>query len=54
MKRQDPTEGRCVSGGFLGPESDGLCAKELAYEECPDVDECRLGMHNCHEKGKVG
>ena len=53
ITRQNPTEGRCVAGGFLGPTGNETCAnQEFSYEECPDVDECRLGMHNCHEKGK--
>ena len=52
---QNPLEGRCVAGGFLGPTEKEACAnQEFLYEECPDVDECRLGMHNCHEKGNFG
>ena len=44
-----------MAGGFLGPTEKEACAnQEFLYEECPDVDECRLGMHNCHEKGNFG
>jgi hypothetical protein len=49
---QNPIEGECVKGGFLdGEKTCSSTDMEYAYEECPDVDECKLGMHDCHKKG---
>lgn len=25
---------------------------EFAYAQCPDVDECGLGIHDCHKEAK--
>ena len=25
---------------------------EWSYAQCPDVDECGLGLHDCHPKAK--
>eukprot|EP00057_Strongylocentrotus_purpuratus_P007268 XP_011661742.1 PREDICTED: multiple epidermal growth factor-like domains protein 8 [Strongylocentrotus purpuratus] len=58
----DPDIGICQSGDFNGPYSNMNCSAVVAeanetsvlspadwsYEQCPDVDECRLGRHDCH------
>ncbi|XP_039208131.1 multiple epidermal growth factor-like domains protein 8 [Crotalus tigris] len=58
----NPTLGRCLPGDFSGLgtfwncsvalwESHGLPPSHPAqwsYGQCPDVDECRLGLANCH------
>ncbi|XP_078507442.1 multiple epidermal growth factor-like domains protein 8 isoform X2 [Lissotriton helveticus] len=59
----NPTIGRCLPGDFSSMrgyrncsaaimESHGLAVDQPAlwsYSMCPDVDECRLGMSNCHK-----
>lgn len=59
----DPTIGVCQMGDFSGPFSDSNCTALVAdaeetslsdpsdwsYEKCPDVDECRLERHDCHD-----
>nr|XP_033770020.1 multiple epidermal growth factor-like domains protein 8 isoform X2 [Geotrypetes seraphini] len=58
----NPTIGRCLSGDFSNLKGFPNCSAALAeihglteeepakwsYGMCPDVDECRLGMANCH------
>ncbi|XP_030761458.1 multiple epidermal growth factor-like domains protein 8 isoform X2 [Sitophilus oryzae] len=49
----NPMSGMCVRGDFQRPEtscSEVLGGKEAkwAYAQCPDVDECGLGLHDCH------
>ncbi|XP_060517960.1 multiple epidermal growth factor-like domains protein 8 isoform X2 [Cylas formicarius] len=49
----NPMTGACVQGDFNNPHVncteilDGQQAK-WAYAQCPDVDECGLGLHDCH------
>lgn len=47
--------GVCVQGDFNKPHTN--CSSVLnseearwAYAQCPDVDECWLGLHDCHEQ----
>ncbi|XP_026680192.1 multiple epidermal growth factor-like domains protein 8 [Diaphorina citri] len=62
----NPIQGACVPGDFNTPYVDS-CAVAVAarhnisvYEEdarwsyslCPDVDECGLGLHDCHKDAK--
>ncbi|KAF5283548.1 hypothetical protein FQR65_LT13840 [Abscondita terminalis] len=49
----NPITGMCVQGDFNNPRLN--CSKALdipnarwAYAHCPDVDECGLGLHDCH------
>ncbi|XP_054855201.1 multiple epidermal growth factor-like domains protein 8 isoform X1 [Eublepharis macularius] len=58
----NPTLGRCLPGDFSGLTSFLNCSVALwdshglppthpaqwSYGQCPDVDECRLGLANCH------
>ncbi|XP_064359618.1 multiple epidermal growth factor-like domains protein 8 isoform X1 [Dromaius novaehollandiae] len=55
----NPTLGRCLEGDFSGLSGYPNCSAALgeapggqpalwAYAQCPDVDECRLGMAACH------
>ncbi|QQP51302.1 Uncharacterized protein FKW44_012624, partial [Caligus rogercresseyi] len=47
---ENPVQGTCSGGTFLN-SSDGLCSSSSsswAYSSCPDVDECSLGLDNCH------
>ena len=51
-EHEDPgmleTSGTCLSGSFSG--SQGCPDPSLwFYEHCPDIDECALGLHNCHK-----
>lgn len=51
----NPMTGACVQGDFNNPHmncSIALNAPEAkwAYAQCPDVDECGLGLHDCHEQ----
>ncbi|XP_078380393.1 multiple epidermal growth factor-like domains protein 8 isoform X1 [Oculina patagonica] len=51
----DPRIGRCYAGDFSAPYS-GQCSNIFptngstvwSYSECPDVDECMLGIAQCH------
>ncbi|XP_041977639.1 multiple epidermal growth factor-like domains protein 8 isoform X2 [Aricia agestis] len=52
----NPINGVCTEGDFTRSHVD--CASLLnvsstdagwAYAQCPDVDECGLGLHDCHE-----
>ncbi|XP_022797777.1 multiple epidermal growth factor-like domains protein 8 [Stylophora pistillata] len=51
----DPRIGRCFAGGFKSPDN-GQCSTLFptngstvwSYSECPDVDECKLGVAQCH------
>ncbi|XP_026667029.1 multiple epidermal growth factor-like domains protein 8 isoform X3 [Ceratina calcarata] len=61
---ENPIMGACVQGDFNQPhvnctsvinESQNFTNKSLtsnelgwAYAQCPDVDECDLGLHDCH------
>ncbi|CAM1295013.1 MEGF8 (predicted) [Pycnogonum litorale] len=59
--RRNPTVGSCVRGDFEHPY-EGICSSLVAkihnvtdsepadwsYSHCPDVNECELGLHNCH------
>lgn len=46
--------GACVDGDFAGPTTScntSMNTSEVAhykYATCPDVDECGLGIHDCH------
>ncbi|CAG2056404.1 unnamed protein product [Timema podura] len=53
----NPIEGSCVEGDFNKPRHDACSAvvhpsnnsaTNWAYAQCPDVDECDLGLHDCH------
>ncbi|XP_058056317.1 multiple epidermal growth factor-like domains protein 8 [Anopheles bellator] len=57
----NPINGVCMRGDFGQPGRD--CPEALqaatnttgreaawAYAQCPDVDECELGLHDCHEQ----
>ena len=39
---------------FLGPSEKNTCSPlemsplEWSYSQCPDINECLLGEHNCH------
>ncbi|XP_076454870.1 multiple epidermal growth factor-like domains protein 8 [Babylonia areolata] len=58
----NPTLGLCVDGDFTGPQSNVTCGAVVgerynlsvsepaswSYDRCPDVEECRLGLHDCH------
>ncbi|XP_076271195.1 multiple EGF like domains 8 isoform X2 [Rhynchophorus ferrugineus] len=53
----NPMSGLCVRGDFQKPEAD--CSEMLggkeakwAYAQCPDVDECGLGLHDCHPQAE--
>ncbi|XP_033641193.1 multiple epidermal growth factor-like domains protein 8 [Asterias rubens] len=61
--RDNPTLGNCQEGNFGGPISNQSCNAFVAdqysnitvadpadwsYEFCPDVQECLLGLDNCH------
>ncbi|XP_035828225.1 multiple epidermal growth factor-like domains protein 8 [Aplysia californica] len=59
----NPSLGVCVDGDFTGMSGNLSCsvmvgemynlssseASLWSYAECPDVEECLLGMHDCHE-----
>lgn len=45
--------GTCVQGDFNNPHTScsdvlGISDARWAYAQCPDVDECGLGLHDCH------
>ena len=48
----NPTKGQCMQGSFNGslPGNQCLNDQKWAYVECPDVDECSLGLHDCHSQ----
>ncbi|XP_053908557.1 LOW QUALITY PROTEIN: multiple epidermal growth factor-like domains protein 8 [Cuculus canorus] len=60
----NPTRGRCLEGDFSGVRGFPNCSVALgaltppavaaawAYAECPDVDECRLGLATCHPRAR--
>lgn len=63
--RDRPIEGLCMRGDFNRSASDCDAAlhnanklkitpgeTEWAYAQCPDVDECGLGLHDCHKEAK--
>lgn len=63
--RDNPIEGLCMHGDFnrSAHDCDTALAKisktpvhpgetEWAYAQCPDVDECGLGLHDCHKEAK--
>lgn len=48
------TLGMCMQGDFNNPRQNcshalNIPSARWAYAQCPDVDECGLGLHNCHE-----
>ncbi|XP_063223363.1 multiple epidermal growth factor-like domains protein 8 [Bacillus rossius redtenbacheri] len=52
-----PIQGACVRGDFTRPRAEpcsevldfaGIVGASWAYAQCPDVDECDLGLHDCH------
>ena len=61
---ENPITGACVQGDFNQPHINcslvinelqnettallGLDESDWAYAQCPDVDECDLGLHDCH------
>ncbi|XP_065078697.1 multiple epidermal growth factor-like domains protein 8 [Ochlerotatus camptorhynchus] len=55
----NPIEGMCMHGDFN--RSTHSCQTALnttvekarwSYAQCPDVDECELGLHDCHEQAE--
>uniref|UniRef100_K1QU64 Multiple epidermal growth factor-like domains 8 n=1 Tax=Magallana gigas TaxID=29159 RepID=K1QU64_MAGGI len=64
----NPKIGKCVGGGFPGPSDgscDSIMSSHIlvtnqtfsghtnwTYHQCLDADECRLGLHKCHEKAE--
>ncbi|EDO43458.1 predicted protein, partial [Nematostella vectensis] len=52
----NPLLGRCYSGDFRGPHGSQCSSSAInvtgsttwAYDKCPDVNECRLGLDSCH------
>lgn len=63
--RDNPIEGLCMQGDFnrSAHDCDSALARksktvihpgetEWAYAQCPDVDECGLGLHDCHKEAK--
>ncbi|KAM7353309.1 multiple EGF like domains 8 isoform 1-T1 [Cochliomyia hominivorax] len=58
--RDNPIEGKCMQGDFSRPfgncslalNSSSVHDAEWAYAQCPDVDECGLGLHDCHKEAK--
>lgn len=57
--RDNPIEGSCMQGNFNSSTHDCAAAlnaredeAEWAYAQCPDVDECGLGLHDCHKEAK--
>lgn len=51
----NPIEGKCVPGDFNRPQNScesvlALNFTRWAYAHCPDVDECGLGLHDCHKE----
>lgn len=63
--RDNPIEGLCMPGDFNRSSHDCDAAlikvsttvihpgeTEWAYAQCPDVDECGLGLHDCHKEAK--
>ena len=45
----DPTRGTCVRGDFRRPAAEVAVNGTWSYAECPDVNECALGLDDCHE-----
>lgn len=63
--RDNPIEGICMQGDFNSSiqNCDAVLhnfskskttpgESEWAYAQCPDVDECGLGLHDCHKEAK--
>lgn len=51
----NPMKGACVQGDFGQSHVDcrtavGAPDARWAYDHCPDVDECGLGLHDCHPR----
>uniref|UniRef100_A0A8C9SJ64 Multiple EGF like domains 8 n=1 Tax=Scleropages formosus TaxID=113540 RepID=A0A8C9SJ64_SCLFO len=48
----NPTIGRCLRGDWAGLDDNSIVEGEKeavwSYPSCPDVEECRLGLHSCH------
>lgn len=54
---ENPIQGVCMQGDFNKPYGDCNLALNTTHEEsqwsyaqCPDVDECGLGLHDCHKE----
>uniref|UniRef100_A0A182QTX8 Multiple epidermal growth factor-like domains protein 8 n=1 Tax=Anopheles farauti TaxID=69004 RepID=A0A182QTX8_9DIPT len=41
-----------VLGGAVSNVTDVPVRTSWAYAQCPDVDECELGLHDCHEQAE--
>lgn len=57
--RDNPIQGVCMQGDFNSStiECSAVLSQppnvvEFAYAQCPDVDECGLGIHDCHPEAK--
>uniref|UniRef100_A0A146L5D8 Multiple epidermal growth factor-like domains protein 8 n=2 Tax=Lygus hesperus TaxID=30085 RepID=A0A146L5D8_LYGHE len=63
----NPITGACTLGDFSRPYVNDSCSNEVnrvhnislyedeaawSYAQCPDVDECGLGLHDCHADAK--
>ncbi|CAA9996215.1 unnamed protein product [Nesidiocoris tenuis] len=63
----NPIVGVCAPGDFSQPNVEDSCSVEVnrahhtslyedeaawSYAQCPDVDECGLGLHDCHTDAK--
>lgn len=52
---ENPILGTCVQGDFNQPQVPcdyvlNMTSSKWAYSHCPDVDECGLGLHDCHRE----
>ncbi|EDS32341.1 laminin subunit gamma-3 [Culex quinquefasciatus] len=55
----NPIEGVCIQGDFNRSAFDCSTALNItedrarwSYAQCPDVDECELGLHDCHAQAE--
>ncbi len=46
----DPLSGQCKSGSF---DSNDVKVLKWAYDLCPDIDECRLNLHDCDDNNRA-
>ena len=46
--QQNPSIGSCTQGEPLSSEGQCQVGQKWEYFTCPDIDECRLGLHKCH------
>ncbi|XP_055593040.1 multiple epidermal growth factor-like domains protein 8 [Uranotaenia lowii] len=56
---ENPIDGVCMQGDFNRSTFDCPTALNVtvektrwSYAQCPDVDECELGLHDCHEQAE--